>query len=481
VKYKVVLHTLGTIIFFLGISMVFPLFYAIYYQENSTIYAFISSMIVTSLSGLFLQYTFIPENGIGRKEGFAIAGFGWITAAAFGSFPFIFSGTLTNFIDAYFESMSGFTTTGATVLEAIEGNPLSVLFWRDQIQWMGGMGIIVLVVAILPALGVGGMQLFKSEVPGPEPDKLKPRIKETAKLLYLVYILISALQVACLYFTGMPLYDAITNMFGTMCTGGFSPKNLSIGHYNNPTFDVIIIIFMFIAGANFTLHYKVLHGDLKSLFKDREFLFYLGVIVLSTITITTQLRLYVYNSLLTALRYATFQVVSVTTTTGFVTADYDQWPDLSKAILLILMFIGGCAGSTGGAIKNIRVLILLKKASREFQKILHPRAITPIHIGDKKISDEVVSNITAFFLLYMIIFIVCTLIMTTLGLDLISALSSVAATLGNVGPGLGLVGPTQNYAFIPPIGKIILSICMLLGRLEIYTVLVLVVPEFWRK
>jgi trk system potassium uptake protein TrkH len=270
-------------------------------------------------------------------------------------------------------------------------------------------------------------------------------------------------------------------MFGTMATGGFTPKNLSVGHYNNPTYDIIITIFMLIAGANFTLHYKVLHGDLKSLLKDREFLFYIGVILVSILIVTTQLHIYIYQSILTALRYASFQVVSIVTTTGFATTDFDQWPTLSKSILIILMFIGGCAGSTGGAIKNIRILILLKKAAREFQKILHPHAITPIYIGDKRISDEIVSNITSFFLLYIMIFIFSSLIMTALGLDMVSALSSVAATLGNVGPGLGLVGPAKNYAFIPPLGKIVLSICMLLGRLEIYTVLILVLPEFWRK
>ncbi|MBP8718448.1 MAG: TrkH family potassium uptake protein [Atribacterota bacterium] len=480
-KFRVVFHILGVLISFLGISMVFPLFYAIYYQENRAIYAFLFSIIIAILTGWFLQYSCKTENGVGKKEGFAIATLGWILAAIFGTFPFLFSGTLTNFIDAFFESMSGFTTTGATVLDPIEGNFLSVLFWRDQIQWMGGMGIIVLVVAILPALGVGGMQLFKSEVPGPEPDKIKPRIKETAKLLYLVYIIISVLQVACLYLTGMSLYEAITHMFGTMATGGFTPKNLSVGHYNNPTYDIIITIFMLIAGANFTLHYKVLHGDLKSLLKDREFLFYIGVILVSILVVTTQLHIYIYQSILTSLRYASFQVVSIVTTTGFATTDFDQWPALSKSILIILMFIGGCAGSTGGAIKNIRILILLKKAVREFQKILHPHAITPIYVGDKKISEEVVSNITAFFLLYILIFIFSSLIMTALGLDMISALSSVAATLGNVGPGLGLVGPTKNYAFIHPLGKIVLSICMLLGRLEIYTVLILVLPEFWKK
>jgi len=461
--------------------MIFPLSYAFYYQEERAIYALLSSIIITILSGLFLRFTFKSEGGIGRKEGFAIVTLGWIIAAAFGTFPFLFSGALNNFIDAYFESMSGFTTTGATVLQSIEDNPLSILFWRNQIQWMGGMGIIMLVVAILPTLGVGGMQLFKSEVPGPEPDKLKPRIAETAKILYLVYITISALQIACLYFTGMSLYDAIIHMFGTMATGGFSSKNLSVGHYNNLTFEVIITFFMLIAGTNFTLLYKVLHGDIKSLFKDREFIFYIGLVFISILIIATQLHIYIYKSILTALRYASFQVVSIVTTTGFVTIDFDQWPALSKSILIILMFIGGCAGSTGGGIKSIRILILIKKVGREFQKILHPHAITPIYIGEKRISDEAVSTVTSFFLLYIMIFILGSLVMAALGLDMISAMTSVATTLGNVGPGLGLVGPTQNFAFLPSAGKLFLSFCMLLGRLEIDTVLILLIPEFWKK
>ncbi len=480
-NYNVVLHTLGILLSFLGLSMIFPLSYAFYYQEEAAIYALLSSIIITILSGLFLRFTFKNEGGIGRKEGFAVVTLGWIIAAAFGTFPFLFSGTLNNFIDAYFESMSGFTTTGATVLQSIEDNPLSILFWRNQIQWMGGMGIIMLVVAILPTLGVGGMQLFKSEVPGPEPDKLKPRIAETAKILYLVYITISTLQIACLYFTGMPLYDAIIHMFGTMATGGFSSKNLSVGHYNNLAFEVIIIFFMLIAGTNFTLLYKVFHGDIKSLFKDREFIFYIGVVLISILIIATQLHIYIYKSILSALRYASFQVVSIVTTTGFITTDFDQWPALSKSILIILMFIGGCAGSTGGGIKNIRILILIKKVGREFQKILHPHAITPIYIGEKRISDEAVSTVTSFFLLYIMIFILGSLIMAGLGLDMVSAMTSVATTLGNVGPGLGLVGPTQNFAFLPSAGKLFLSFCMLLGRLEIDTVLILLIPEFWKK
>lgn len=460
--------------------MLFPLLYAIYYQEP-VINAFIISMAITSLSGLLLWKFFSSKEPIGHKEGFAIATLGWILAAGFGALPFLFAGTFPSFIDAYFESMSGFTTTGATVLTSIEGNPYAILFWRNFIQWLGGMGIIVLVVAILPALGVGGMQLFKSEVPGPEPDRLKPRIKETAKLLWAVYILFSVLQVAFLYFTGMTLFDALTHMFGTMPTGGFTPRNLSIGAYDNPIFENIIIVFMFIAGANFVLHYKVLHGNPKSLFKDSEFLFYSGVILFSILAIAIELRFYIYNSIFTALRYASFQVVSITTTTGFITTDYDTWPAFSKSVLLILMFIGGSAGSTGGAIKNIRILLLLKQAYREFRKLIHPQAVTPIRLGDKVVSENVMRNITGFFFLYIFIFVISSLIMAILGLDAFSAMASVAATLGNVGPGLGLVGPMQNYAFIPPLGKIVLILCMLLGRLEIYTVLILVVPEFWKK
>jgi len=460
--------------------MLFPLIYAIYYHEKA-MNAFIISMVITVISGFVLKKCFSPVEPIGIKEGFAIASLGWIIAAAFGALPFMFAGTFTNFIDAYFESMSGFTTTGATVMSSIEENPFSILFWRDFIQWLGGMGIIVLVVAILPTLGVGGMQLFKSEVPGPEPDRLKPKIKDTAKLLWRVYIIISAMEVGFLLLSGMPLFDAFTNMFGTMATGGFNPKNLSIAAYDSTAIDMIITFFMLVAGANFALHYKVLHGNIKSLIRDKEFIFYFGIIVLSVFSISTELRLFVYKSVFTALRYATFQVVSIITTTGFVTADYDTWPAFSKAVLLMLMFVGGCAGSTGGAIKNIRILLILKQAAREFKKLIHPQAITPIRLGNKTISEEVMRNITSFFFLYIFIFVICTLIMAVLGLDIISAAASVAATLGNVGPGLGIVGPSKTYTLIPQFGKIVLTLCMLLGRLEIYTVLILVVPEFWKK
>jgi len=477
-RVKLTLHLIGAILKFLALAYIIPLAVALYHGENWQI--FLYSLLLTFIVGIILEFSFKTTREIERADGFILVSFTWLMVALLGTAPYLFWGC--NFIDAFFESMSGFTTTGASVLTNIEINPRAILFWRDQIQWMGGMGIIVLLVAILPSSGIEGMQLFRAEVPGPTADKIRPTTKNTAKILWLVYMIISALAVLFLYFSGMSAFDAFTHMFGTMPTGGFAPRNLSVGAYNNPVFEGIIIVFMFIAGTKFFLNYRLLfHLDVKALIKDREFLFYVGVILISILIVTTELRLYIYPSIFAALRYASFQVVSITTTTGFVTTNYDVWPALSKNILLILMFIGGCAGSTGGAIKNVRILLLLKQAYRELYRLVHPRAVTPIRLGNEVIPEEVMRNITGFFLLYLFIFVFCTFIMAALGLDMLSAASSVAATLGNVGPGLGMVGPTKNYAFIHPSGKIVLIFCMLLGRLEIYTVLLLLIPEFWRK
>ena len=460
--------------------MLFPLACDIFYQENVT-GAFVISIIITIATGLSLRWCFPSKEEIGSKEAFAIAAFGWTLVVCFGTLPFLFAGTFPSFIDAFFETMSGFTTTGASVLANIEKHPHAILFWRNQIQWLGGMGIVVLLVAIIPALRLGGVRLFKAEIPGPTPSKLTGTIKDTAKLLWLIYVVISAAEVICLYVSGMSLFDAVTHMFGTMPTGGFTPRNLSVSTFNNPLFESIIIVFMFIAGINFILIYGLLRGEVKNFLKNSEFLFYVGVILTCVLITTVELRLYIYQSIFTALRYASFQVVSITTTTGFVTANYDTWPALSKTILLVLMFVGGCAGSTGGAIKSMRVFLLLKQAYRELHKLVHPQAVIPIRWGDKVISEDVLRNITGFFSLYVLTFIICSFIMAGLGLDMISAISSVAATLGNVGPGFGLVGPTQNYSSIPAAGKMVLIFCMLLGRLEIYTVLILLIPAFWKK
>lgn len=480
-NFKAVGNTLGKLLMYLSTLMIFPLLFAYYYNEKNSFNAFIWSIITTFLVGFALHKILSFKNSIGNKESYLIATLGWVFVSAFSALPFLFTRTIPNFLDAYFECMSGYTATGATILTDIESNPLSILLWRNEIQWVGGMGIILLVVALLPMLGVSGMRLAKSEFPGFELDKIKPRIVETAKTIWLIYIFISIGEIVCLYGFGMPLFDAITNTFGTMPTGGFNPRNASIAYYDNVVFEIIIMIFMFISAVNFSLHYKFLHGDKKIHLKDPEFLFFTSIVLISTLLVTLQLRFSIYDSLLSALRYASFQVVSIVTTTGFVTTDYSLWPPFSQLVLVLLMFLGGCVGSTAGAIKSVRLLLLLKQSKQSFDKLLHPHAIIPMRLGGRVISDDIMQSIRSFFLLYIFVFVIGVFIITATGLDITSAIGAVAATLGGVGPGLGLVGPAQNYAFISSVGKITLIICMLLGRLEIYTVLVLLVPEFWKK
>lgn len=480
-KFKVVGNILGKLLMCLSALMILPLVFAFYYNEKSSVNAFVWSIVITFLVGFVLHRICPFKNSIGNKESYLIATLGWVFVSGFSTLPFLFTKTIPNFLDAYFECMSGYTATGATILTDIESNPLSILLWRNETQWIGGMGIILLVVALLPMLGVGGMRLVKSEFPGFELDKIKPRIVETAKTIWIIYILITLGEIICLYLFGMPLFDALINTFGTVPTGGFNPKNTSIAYYDNVVFEIIIIIFMFISAVNFSLHYRFFHGNRKIYFKDQEFIFFTSIVLISILFITLNIRYSVYDSMLSALRYASFQVTSIITTTGFVTADYGLWPHFSQLILVTLMFLGGCVGSTAGAIKSVRMLLLLKQLKQSFDKLLHPNAVIPIRLGGKVISDDIMQSIRSFFLLYIFIFIAGVLIITATGLDLSTSIGAVAATLGGVGPGIGLVGPAQNYAIISSVGKITLIICMLLGRLEIYTVLVLLVPEFWKK
>ncbi len=479
-NYKAVLHVLSALLVFEGLSLLPPLGFSLYYHDHDATAFIISILISVGVGGIL--YFFTRTRGDLRiREGFAIVGFGWTTLAIFGAIPFYLSGAIPSYTDAFFETMSGFTTTGASILTDIESMPHGILFWRSLTHWLGGMGIIVLSIAILPILGVGGMQLFKAEVPGPTPDKLSPRIKETAKILWVVYLLLSAIETVLLMFGGMDLFDSLCHTFGTMATGGFSTKNASIGHYNSIYIETIIIIFMFLAGTNFSLHYAVLKGNFKAYWKDREFLFYLKFTVLITVIVTIVVYFSGYSSIGHAFRGAIFQVVSITTTTGYGTHDFEQWSGGGQLIMLILMFMGGCAGSTGGSIKMIRIMIVLKQGVNEIKKLLHPNAFMPLRLGGRVIQPDVVTNVLGFFLIYMLIFTTGSVIMALLGLDLITATSSVAATLGNIGPGLGMVGPTDHYAYVPMFGKWVLSFFMLLGRLELYTILILIIPEFWKK
>lgn len=460
--------------------MLLPILVSLIYGEDDLIPLIISA-VIAAITGLLLFFTFRIQYELRIRDGFVLVTFTWVAFALLGALPFFISGYMPSYTDAFFETMSGFTTTGASILTDIEVLPHGLLFWRSFTHWLGGMGIILLSLAILPFLGVGGMQLYKAEVPGPEHDKLKPRIKDTAKILWEVYILISLVEIIMLYFAGMNLFDAICHTFGTMATGGFSTKNASIGHYNNPFIDYIIIFFMLIAGINFSLHYRAIRGDLGIYRKDPETRFFAFLIGIGSLIIIGDLYISYNYDFFEGIQKGLFQTVSIITTTGYGTDDYEKWGSSSQIILLLFMFIGGCAGSTGGAMKIMRSLVVMKFAINEIKLLIHPNAVLPIRIGKRTIPREIVGNITGFFLIYMGIFVIGVLLMSLLGLDIISSLGAVAASIGNIGPGLGSVGPTDNYAHIPMAGKWILSFLMLVGRLEIYPVIIFITSSFWKE
>jgi trk system potassium uptake protein TrkH len=481
-RWRFILRTIGVLIFFFGLTMIFPLMVGFYYRDQSLI-ALLLSMGITVIAGLILYLIFRKAQAevINQREGMAIVAVGWAAVGLFGALPFYLGDGCFTFVDAFFESVSGFTTTGASVLTNIEAVSKGLLFWRSFIQWLGGMGIIVLSLAILPFLGVGGMQLYKAEVPTPVPDKLKPRIRDTAMILWKVYALISLAQVIFLVVGGMTLYDALCHTFTTMPTGGFSTKNASVAHFDSVYFDAVIIFFMLLAGINFSLHYQMLRGKTLAFWQDSECRFFLGAVVLLTWAVSFNVFGTVYQSIGEAVRYGAFQVVSIVTTTGYVTADYEKWPAMSQLILLLCMFLGASAGSTGGGMKCLRILLCFKYCYKELFYLIHPHAVTRVKIGGKTVPDDVMRSVLGFLALYMGLFALSSVLLAGLGVDFTTAFTAVAATIGNVGPGFGMVGPLENYAQIPVLGKWLLIWCMLLGRLEIFTVIILIVPEFWRK
>jgi len=481
-RWRYILSTVGILTLFFGLTMIFPLFFGLYYKDQSVI-PLLKSLGITMIAGfsLFICFRGTKAEFVTQREGMAIVAVGWTAVGLFGAFPFYIGGEIASFVDAFFESVSGFTTTGSSILTNIEAMSKGLLFWRSFIQWLGGMGIIVLSVAILPFLGVGGMQLYKAEVPTPVPDKLKPRIRETAMILWKVYALISLAETIFLMIGGMDLYDALCHTFTTMPTGGFSTKTASIAHYNSAYLDAVIIFFMLLAGINFSLHYQMLRGKPLVFWKDSECRFFLGIVLLLTIIVSFNVYGTVYNEIGQALRYGAFQVVSIVTTTGYATADYEKWPAMSQLILLLCMFLGASAGSTGGGMKCLRVMLYLKYCYKELFALVHPHSVKHIKIGGKPVPDDVMRSILGFMGLYVGLFAFCSVLLAGMGVDFVTSFSAVAATLGNIGPGFGIVGPVENYAQIPYLGKWLLLWCMLLGRLEIYTVIIFLVPEFWRK
>ena len=475
-----VIKNLGIVLVCEGLAMFPSLMVALIYGENSA-WAFFYTILLLLIIGITVGFIKPKNKGVYVKEGFAIVAIGWILVSFFGAFPFYFSGVIPSFVDGFFEASSGFSTTGASILQQIEGLPQGILFWRSFTHWIGGMGVLVLTMAILPSAGTGALQIMKAESPGPSPSKLVPKVRETAKILYGIYILITIIEIVLLKIAGMSWFDSFVHTFGTVGTGGFSNMNLSVQAYNNVYIDMIITFFMFVCGANFALYYQVLKGNLKGLFKDAEFKLYTLIVIISVILIALNIYGTMYKGALQSFRYAAFQVVSVITTTGYATADFNIWPVFSKTILFFLMFVGGCAGSTAGAIKNIRFLILFKAAKRDLLKIIHPRAVYSVRVGGKAINEQTLSEVLGFFFMYIMVFCGAILIVSIEGKDLVTTVTSVATTLGNVGPGLGMIGPRGNFSGFTDLSKIVFSFCMIIGRLEIYPILLLVFPIFWKK
>ncbi len=475
------LRILGSLLLCLGATLVVPIPFSLYYNDGVWSSFFLSVLICCAVGGVIMTACHSKKE-LSVREGFAVVTFGWVVFAVFGALPFLFSGAIASPIDAVFETMSGFTTTGSTILTEIESLPQSLLFWRALTHWLGGMGIIVLSLAILPMLGVGGMQLFKAEVPGPTADRLKPRIQDTAKMLWGVYFLLTCLETLLLMFGGMSFFDAICHAFATLATGGFSTKNASVGAYDSGYIDGVITLFMILAGVNFTLHFHALRGRLRDFFSSEELRVYLGIIVVTTAVIMGfNWWDNIYSGVVENLRYTLFQVASIMTTTGFGTADFELWPVVTQYLLVLLMFIGGCAGSTGGGIKVARILLLFKHAQVQLFRLIHPRAIRLVKLGNLPVDKEVMQSILGFFALFIAVFVVGSLLVAATGMDVVSSAAAVIACLANIGPGLGTVGPVDNFAHVPDFGKGVLIVCMLMGRLELFTVLVLFFPSFWRK
>ncbi len=473
---------LGIVLIIIGLAMLLPMAWSLYYADGDW-KAFLYPAFITLGFGMITFFAAGQRGEYNSRDAFAAVTLSWIAASVFASLPYMFSGVLPTFADAFFETMSGFTTTGASVFSDVENLPHGILFWRSLTHWLGGMGIVVLFVALLSSLGAGGMQMFKAEAPGPVAEKIKPRISETAKILWMTYVVLTILQIILLWVSGMSFFDALCHAFGTLATGGFSTKNASIGFYEQPLIQWIVILFMFMAGANFTLYFQALRRrNLQNFWRNIEFRVYLIIVAVFIVLITAMLAFTIPQPFEASLRQAAFQVVSVITTTGYATADFGLWPFFIQALLVILMFIGGCSGSTSGSIKVGRILILTKQYRIEMQRAMHPRGIFDVKVGGKHVGIDVVINVHQFFFIYMLIVAISVIIISLLAdLDIVSSFTAVAATLGNVGPGLGRVGPMENYGFIPAAAKYYLSFLMLLGRLELYTALVFFLPSFWKK
>ncbi len=481
-NFRAVLGILGFLLLIIGGMMLLSLPFALHFEEGGA-RPILASAFITIAAGSALWFGFKDHRHLmGKREGFLIAASGWAVASLFGCLPYLLSGVIPSFTDAYFETMSGFTTTGATVLIDIEAAPHGILFWRATTQWIGGMGILLLSIAILPMLGVGGMQLFSAEVTHVTVEKLTPRISQTARILWTVYLVLTVMVTALLMVGGLGFFDAIAHAFTTIATGGFSTKNASIAHFQSPFVHYVIIVFMFLSGASYMLHFRALSGrSLKAYARDNEFTFYALTAVIATLVVFVGVGSGLHSGWEERFRGALFQVVSLVSSTGFVSNNFDLWPYALQLLLLYLMVHAGCVGSTSGGMKVARVVLLLKSWKVELRKLVHPKGIFVIRFNDRAVSPDIITAVYGFLVAYIALFGTATLLMVSLGMDPVSGASAVISALSNIGPGLGTVGAVENFAHIASAGKWILSLCMMMGRLELFTVLVLFAPSLWRR
>ena len=477
-NFKTVFRVAGFTLLVEAAAMLLPMGVALYYGEDPS--PFLKTIGIMVVLGLLSVFALRGQRKFFAREGFFSVGLIWVLSGVFGALPFWFSGQFGSYVDCFFETISGFTTTGSTILTVIEGLPLGLLFWRSFTHWLGGMGVLILTTALLPFLGINSTHLIRAESPGPVKSKLVPRASQSSKILYAIYLGLTIIQVLCLRIAGMPLYDSFIHAFGTAGTGGFSNRNLSVGAYGNPTFEIIITIFMILFSLNFALYFLVLTGKIKQALKSDELRFFLAVTAIATaiISINIAASMPTYAD---AVRTAAFQVASVISTTGFATADFNRWPELSRMLLVILMFIGACAGSTGGGMKCSRILVILRTIKAQVRSIIHPRAVSVVKLDGAPLSDSTVRTIYTYFATYIFITFVSALVV---GLDNFSfgtTLTAVITCISNVGPGLEAVGPMGNFAAFSPLSKIILSFDMIIGRLEIFPILVLFSRSAWKR
>lgn len=480
---KSISRTVGLILLITGIFQVFPLLIAVIDHEPRNILAYIESLCLILLIGsALLLFSRGGNRMFSAQEGFAATGLSWIFMSAFGALPFFLSGQIPSYVDAFFEMVSGFTTTGASILTDVEALSRCNLFWRSFSHWLGGMGVLVFLLAVVPGArknGGTGIYLMRAESPGPSVDKLTPHLRQTAMILYGIYILLTALCIVFLLLGGMPVFDSFCIAFGTAGTGGFAIKNSSMGGYSY-FLQTVVTVFMFLFGVNFSLYYMLLLRKFKAVFKNEELRLYFGIAAGSIVLIAINISR-MYNTVYESVHHAAFQVVSIMTTTGYGTVDFEQWPAFSKAILLSLMFIGASAGSTGGGLKVSRVLLLMKSIRRTIRKALHPRRVQPVYMDGRAVSEEVCDNVNAYLAIYCVILVLSFAIISVDGFSIGTNFSAVASCFNNIGPGFELVGATQNFSIYSDLSKIILSLDMLLGRLEIFPLLLLLSPDTWSR